>query len=114
MKIHYLSLSKRVSLSQVLAFSFYIVFPFNALAVENNIGECTNPVAKEDASRGVAEREVLIDVPVPEDEAVDRRVRLEIVLRELYTILVLGTFERSVSLYLMLQHAVARPAMPHP
>ena len=86
----------------------------DCLAVEDNIGECTYPVAKEDASRGVAEREVLIDVPVPEDEAVDRRVRLEIVLRELYTILVLGTFERSVSLYLVLQHAVACPAMPHP
>ena len=74
----------------------------DCLAVEDNIGECTYPVAKEDASRGVAEREVLIDVSVPEDEAVDRRMRNKISLRKFHALLILGTFKGRITLYLML------------
>ena len=59
------------SLLQILALALDEVFAFYCLAIEDNIGECRNPVAKEYAARVLAKRNVDIDVTVTEDEAID-------------------------------------------
>ena len=103
-----------VEQSKFLALPFDEIFAFYGVAVEHNVSERRYPVTEIYATRGVTERKVLIDMTVAEDEAIDCRMRLEVLAREYHAVLLFGSKEGGITLHLMLQHAMSCPTMTHP
>ena len=86
----------------------------NLAAVILDISEFGNPIAKDDATRGVGELYIGIAMAMTEYKAIDRRVRHEIFFCKLHAILLILTHIWSIALNLMLYHAVVCPFMTEP
>lgn len=101
-------------MSDILAFPLDIMATLDDIPIEDHIGECANPVTKENAARGITKGNIFIDMAVSEYKAVDIGMLLQIFPCKQSAILLVYAHERRVAINLMLEHAMSCPAIPHP
>ena len=105
--INYSLLTKKLS---HFRFSFDKLFQEKVLAIEHGIREVGNPIPQDKHTRSAAQHQVEHDVPMPEDEEIDIRVRLQVFLGEGHQIL--ARLALVLALLLLLQSAPAAAERP--
>ena len=92
-----------------LRVSLYVVVDAEGLAIEDGVGELTNPVAKDEHAALVAQHKVELDVAMAEEEVVDVGMLGQILLGKEYEVFFVLTQIRRITAIAVSHSTMTRP-----